>query len=131
MILYVYKKLVTVALGRGLTFGMTPAFAESTEVNHTTHSILQKQEQEQIPFNGYFISMDDHYIVVANITTKEEALSYQNDWWELAAQNKILRVPISVGDHYLLGKKLNVFSVGWTFSMPSIAVIPTIETVIE
>ncbi|PFI75655.1 DUF3221 domain-containing protein [Bacillus cereus] len=114
----------TVALGCGLTVGMTP----STEVpaNHTTHSILQKQEQ--IPFTRYVISVDDNYIVVANTTTKEEALSYQNDLWELAAQNKILRVSISGGDHYLLGEKLNVFSVGSTFSIPPIAVMPTIET---
>ncbi|EOO23012.1 hypothetical protein ICM_06235 [Bacillus cereus BAG1X2-3] len=56
--------------------------------------------------------MDANYLVVANITTKEEALSYQNDWWELFAQNKILRVPISAGDHYLPCEKLNVFSVG-------------------
>ncbi|MGU3443206.1 DUF3221 domain-containing protein [Bacillus cereus] len=132
---YVYKKLVTVAtivaLGCGLTIGMTPAFANSTggPANHTKHSILQ--EQEQIPFTGYVISVDYNYLVVANTTTKEEALSYQNDWWELAAQNKILRVPISAGDHYLLVEKFNVFSVGWTFSIPPIAVMPTIETVIK
>ncbi len=29
---------------------------------------------------------------------KEEALSYQKNWWELASQNKILRVPISNED---------------------------------
>ncbi|EOP90879.1 hypothetical protein IGM_02141 [Bacillus cereus HuB4-4] len=129
------KKLVTVAttvaLGCGLTVGITPTFADSNEVlaNHTTHSIVQKQEQ--IPFTGYVISVDDNYLVVANTTTKEEALSYQNDWWELASQNKILRVPIFSGDHYLLGEKLNVFSVGWASSIPPIAVMPTIETVIE
>ncbi|ALL11840.1 hypothetical protein BTXL6_11260 [Bacillus thuringiensis] len=129
------KKLVTVAttvvLGCGLTIGMTPAFADANggPANHTTHSIFQ--EQEQIPFTGYVISVDNNYLVVANTTTKEEALSYQNDWWELAAQNKILRVPISDGDHYLLGEKLNVFSVGWTFSIPPIAVMPTIERIIN
>ncbi|WP_436866791.1 DUF3221 domain-containing protein [Bacillus fungorum] len=129
------KKLVivatTVALGYGLTVGMTPVFADFNggPANYTTHSILH--EQEQIPFTGYVISVDNNYLVVANTTTKEEALSYQNDWWELAAQNKILRVPISSGDYYLLGDKLNVFSVGWTFSIPPIAVMPTIEIVIE
>lgn len=75
--------------------------------------------------------MDDNYLVVANTIKKEEALSYQNDWWELASQNKILRVPVSSEDCYLSGEKLNVFSVGWTFSIPPIAVMPTIETVIE
>lgn len=75
--------------------------------------------------------MDGNYLVVANTTTKEEALSYQNDWWHWASQNKILRVPISSGDHYLPGEKLNVFSVDWTFSIPPIAIMPTIETVIE
>lgn len=129
------KKLLTVAttvsLGCGLTVGLVPAFADPNEApaNHTKHSILQ--EQEQIPFTGYVISVDANYLVVASTTTKEEALSYQNDWWELAAQNKILRVPISAEDYYLLGEKLNVFSIGWNFSIPPIAVIPTIEKVIE
>ncbi len=71
---------------------------------------------------GYVISVDGNYLVVANTTTKEEALSYQGDWWELASQNKILRVPIYAGDHYQLGEKLNVLSAGWTFSILSIAV---------
>ncbi|MBW3496364.1 DUF3221 domain-containing protein [Bacillus sp. FDAARGOS_1420] len=129
------KKLVNVAtivaLGFGLTVGITPAFADFNEVlaSHTTYPTVQKQEQ--IPFTGYVISVDDNYLVVANTTTKEEALSYQNDWWEVASQNEILRVPISSGDHYLPGEKLNIYSVGWTFSIPPIAVMPNIETVIE
>lgn len=86
------KKLVTVAttvaLGCGLTVGMTPAFAEFNggPANHTTHFILQ--EQGQVPFTGYVISVDDHYLVVANTTTKEEALSYQNGWWKLLLKIK-------------------------------------------
>ncbi|MED2765982.1 DUF3221 domain-containing protein [Bacillus thuringiensis] len=125
------KKLVIVALGCGLTVGITTAFADSNEVlaNYTTHSTVQKQEQ--ISFTGYVISVDDNYLVIAKTTTKEEALSSQNDWWELTSQNKILRVPIFSGDHYLPVDKLNVFSVGWIFSIPPIAVIPTIETVTE
>ncbi|AFU17388.1 hypothetical protein ABEX53_20450 [Bacillus toyonensis] len=57
------KKLVivatTVALGCGLNVDITPAFAYFNEVlaNHTTHSTIQKQEQ--IPFTGYVISVDD------------------------------------------------------------------------
>ncbi|EOP91351.1 hypothetical protein IGM_01997 [Bacillus cereus HuB4-4] len=129
------KKLATVAttvvLGCGFTVGITPAIADSNEVsvNYTTNSTIKKQEQ--IPFTGYVISVDGNYLVVANTTTKEEALSYQNDWWELASQNKILRVPIYTGEHYLPGEKLNVFSVGWTFSIPPIAVMPTIEKVVD
>ncbi|OUB80930.1 DUF3221 domain-containing protein [Bacillus wiedmannii] len=129
------KKLVTVAttviLGCGLTVGISPTFADSNEVpaNHKTYSTINKQEQ--IPFTGYVVSVDHNYLVVANTATKEEALSYQNDWWELASQNKILRVPIFAGDHYLPGEKLNVFSVGWTFSIPPIAVMPTIEKVVD
>jgi len=49
----------------------------------------------------------------------------------LASQNKILRVPIPSGDYYLLGEKLNIYSVGWTFSIPPIAVIPTIKPIME
>ncbi|MEC2872571.1 DUF3221 domain-containing protein [Bacillus bombysepticus] len=129
------QKLVTVtttvALGCGFTFGLTPAFADSNEVSANNTSISSVQKQEQTPFTGYVISVDSNYLVVANTFTKDEALSHQNDWWELASQNKILRVPISAGDHYLLGEKLNVFSAAWTFSIPPIAVMPTIEKVVE
>ncbi|WP_336771255.1 DUF3221 domain-containing protein [Bacillus bombysepticus] len=129
------KKLVpvatTVALACGLTVGATPAIADSNEVsvNYTTRSTIKRQQQ--IPFTAYVISIDGNYLVAANTTTKEEVLSYQNDWWELISQNKILRVPIYTEDHYLPGEKLNVFSVGWTFSIPPIAVMPTIEKVVD
>ncbi|PFA91053.1 DUF3221 domain-containing protein [Bacillus cereus] len=129
------KKLITVAttvtLGCGLTVGMNTTYADSNEVsvNYTTHSTIKKQEQK--PFIGYVISVDCNYLVVANTTTKEEALSYQNDWWKLASKNKILRVPINTGDYYLIGEKTNVFSIGWTFSIPPIAVMPTIEKVVD
>ncbi|MGE6553322.1 DUF3221 domain-containing protein [Bacillus mycoides] len=129
------KKLVTVAttlaLGCGFTFGITPAFADSNEVstNYTPISTIQKQEQ--MPFTGYVISMDRHYLVLADILTKEEALSYQNDWWELVSQNKILRVPLSNAEHYALGDKLQVHAAAWTASLPPIAVMPTIEKVAE
>ncbi|MGR5965914.1 DUF3221 domain-containing protein [Bacillus cereus] len=129
------KKLVTVAttlaLGCGVSFGITPAFADSNEVstNHTSISTIEKLEQT--PFTGYIISVDNNYLVVADTPSKEEALFYQNDWWELAFQNKILRVPISSGDTYALGEKLNIFAKAWTYSIPPIAVMPTIEKIVE
>ncbi|PEA88870.1 DUF3221 domain-containing protein [Bacillus thuringiensis] len=129
------KKLATVAtalaLGCGITFSSTPAFADSNEVSTKNVSNKEEQVRIQIPFTGYVISADDNYLVVADTATKEEALAYQNDWWELAYQNKILRVPISAEDQYVVGEKLNVFSVGWTFSIPPIAVMPIIEKVTE
>lgn len=129
------QKLVTVAttlaLGWGFTFSSAPAFADSNAVSTKTTSAKEEQVRIQIPFTGYVISADDDYLVVADTATKEEALSYQNNWWELAAQGKILQVPISAVDNYVLGEKLNVFSVGWTKSIPPIAVGPTIEKVIE
>ncbi|MGR5964936.1 DUF3221 domain-containing protein [Bacillus cereus] len=129
------KKLVTVAttltLGCGFSFGITPAFADSNEVSTTNTPISSIQKQEQMPFTGYVISVDSNYLIVADTSTKEEALSYQNDWWELASQSKILRVPISSGDNYALGEKLNVFAKAWTFSIPPIAIMPTIEKVVE
>ncbi|AEA14339.1 MULTISPECIES: DUF3221 domain-containing protein [Bacillus] len=129
------KKLVTVAttlaLGCGFSFSITPAFADSNEVSTTNTPISSIQNQEQLSFTGYVISVDSHYLVVANTSTKEEALSYQNNWWELASQNKILRVPISSGDNYALGEKLNVFAKAWTYSIPPIAIMPTIEKVVE
>ncbi|PGK30634.1 DUF3221 domain-containing protein, partial [Bacillus anthracis] len=70
---------------------------------------------------------DNNYLVVAATSTKDEALAYQHDWWDLVSQNKILRVPISNSEDYQLGEKLNVYAVGWTASLPPIAVMPTIE----
>ncbi|OUB50169.1 DUF3221 domain-containing protein [Bacillus thuringiensis] len=129
------KKLVTVAttlaLGCGFSFSITPAFADSNAVSTTNTPISSIHNQEQLPFTGYVISVDSNYLIVADTSTKEEALSYQNDWWELASQNKILRVPISSVDNYALGEKLNVFAKAWTFSIPPIAIMPTIEKVVE
>ncbi|WP_377867361.1 DUF3221 domain-containing protein [Bacillus sp. R86525] len=125
------QKLVTtvtaLTLGCGFIFGLTPALADSnkTSANNTPVHSIQNQEQE--PFTGYVISVDKNYLVVAATSTKDEALAYQNDWWDLVSQNKILRVPISDGGNYTLGEKLNVYAVGWTASLPPIAVMPTIE----
>ncbi|HFK1716937.1 DUF3221 domain-containing protein [Bacillus sp. FSL L8-0199] len=127
------QKLVTtvtaLTLGCGFTFGLTPAFADSTKVsaNNTHVHSIQNQEQEQEPFTGYVISIENNYLVVAATPTKDEALTYQHDWWDLVSQNKILRVPVSDSENYKLGEKLNVYAVGWTASLPPIAVMPTIE----
>ncbi|MEB9739513.1 DUF3221 domain-containing protein, partial [Bacillus cereus] len=103
------QKLVTtvtaLTLGCGFTFGLTPALADSTKIsaNNTPVHFIQNQEQE--PFTGYVISVDKNYLVVAATSTKDEALAYQNDWWDLVSQNKILRVPLSDGENYTLGEK--------------------------
>lgn len=129
------QKMVTVAttlvLGCGFTFGLTPAFAESNETTMKNTNIKEEQVRIQIPFTGYIISTNQNYLIVADTSTKEEALFYKNDWWELAYQNKILRVPISVSDHFVVGEKVNVFSVAWTYSIPPIALMPIIEKVEE
>ncbi|MEC3018505.1 MULTISPECIES: DUF3221 domain-containing protein [Bacillus cereus group] len=107
------QKLVTtvtaLTLGCGFTFGLTPAFADSNKINTPIHSI---QNQEQEPFTGYVISIDNNYLVVAATSTKDEALIYQHNWWDLVSQNKILRVPVSDSEHYTLDEKLNVYAVG-------------------
>ncbi|HDR8487547.1 TPA: DUF3221 domain-containing protein [Bacillus cereus] len=125
------QKLVTtvtaLTLGCGFTFGLTPAFADSTKISANNTPVHSIQNQEQEPFTGYIISVDKNYLVVAATSTKDEALAYQNDWWELVSQNKILRVPLSGGENYALGEKINVYAVGWTASLPPIAVMPTIE----
>ncbi|PFE16312.1 DUF3221 domain-containing protein [Bacillus cereus] len=125
------QKLVTtvtaLALGCGFTFGLTPAFADSTKISANNTPVHSLQNQEQEPFTGYVISVDKNYLVVAATSTKDEALAYQNDWWDLVSQNKILRVPVSGVENYTLGEKLNVYAVGWTASLPPIAVMPTIE----
>ncbi|WP_044796665.1 hypothetical protein [Bacillus cereus] len=125
------QKLITtvtaLTLGCGFTFGLTPAFADSNKMSANNTPVHSIQNQEQEPFTGYVISVDKNYLVVAATSTKDEALAYQNDWWDLVSQNKILRVPVSGGGNYTLGEKLNVYAVGWTASLPPIAVMPTIE----
>ncbi|PGS65389.1 DUF3221 domain-containing protein [Bacillus cereus] len=127
------QKLVAVAttLALGFTFGLTPALADSNNISVKTNSTKEEQVRIQIPFTGYIISINEHYLIVADTSTKEEALTYQNDWWELAYQNKILRVPISAEDQYVVGEKLNVFATAWTYSIPPIAMMPIIEIVNE
>lgn len=127
------QKLIIVAttltLGCGFTFSSAPAFADVNDNSTKNTSVKKEQVQVQIPFTGYVIATDDNYLIIANTATKEEALSYQKDWWGLVSQNKILRVPISNSDNYLVGDKLNIFSAGWTFSIPPIAILSTIEKV--
>ncbi|WP_237982003.1 DUF3221 domain-containing protein [Bacillus thuringiensis] len=127
------QKLVTtvtaLTLGCGFTVGLTPAFADSNKVSVSTTPIHSIQKQE--PFTGYVISVENNYLVVAATSTKDEALAYQNDWWELVSQNKILRVPVSNGENYTIGEQLNVYAAAWTKSLPPIAVMPKIEKVIQ
>lgn len=92
---------------------------------------IRIHKQEQDPFTGYVISVENNYLVVASTSTKDEALAYQNDWWELVNQNKILRVPISDGENYTIGEQLNVYAAAWTKSLPPIAVMPKIEKVLQ
>ncbi|OTW90651.1 DUF3221 domain-containing protein (plasmid) [Bacillus thuringiensis serovar sumiyoshiensis] len=125
------QKLVTtvtaLTLGCGFTFGLTPAFADSTKISANNTPVHSIQNQEQEPFTGYVISVDKNYLVIAATSTKYEALAYLNDWWDLVSQNKILRVPVLDGENYTLGEKLNVYAVGWMVSSSPIAVMPTIE----
>ncbi|WP_144499405.1 DUF3221 domain-containing protein [Bacillus sp. FDAARGOS_235] len=129
------QKLVTtvtaLTLGCGFTFGLTPAFADSNNSSGSATLVHSIQNQEQEPFTGYVISLDNNYLIVAATSTKDEALAYQTDWWELVSQNKILRVPVSNGEDYTLGEKLNIYAAAWTKSLPPIAVMPTIEKVFQ
>ncbi|MEE6185130.1 DUF3221 domain-containing protein [Bacillus pretiosus] len=129
------QKLVTtvtaLTLGCGFTFGSTPAFADSNKASVSIAPIYSIHKQEQDPFTGYVISVENNYLVVASTSTKDEALAYQNDWWELVNQNKILRVHISDGENYTIGEQLNVYAAAWTKSLPPIAVMPKIEKVIQ
>ncbi|MES5957348.1 DUF3221 domain-containing protein [Bacillus fungorum] len=122
--------VTALTLGCGFTFGLTPALADSNKNSANNTPVHSIQNQEQEPFTGYVISVDNNYLVVAATSTKDEALAYQHDWWDLVSQNKILRVPISNNEDYQLGEKLNVYAVGWTASLPPIAVMPTIEKVV-
>ncbi|EJR28488.1 MULTISPECIES: DUF3221 domain-containing protein [Bacillus cereus group] len=119
--------VTALTLGYGFTFGLSPVFADSNQNSVSSKPVHSVQIQEQDPFTGYIILVDNNYLVVAATSTRDEALAYQNDWWELVFQNKILRVPISNTEHYKLGEKLDVYAVGCTASLPPMAVMPTIE----
>ncbi|NKQ20732.1 DUF3221 domain-containing protein [Brevibacillus laterosporus] len=122
--------VTTLTLGFGFTMGVAPAFADSNQ-SVLQHASISSIEKEEHPFTGYVISIDDMYMVVANTSTQEDALFYKDDWWELASQNKILRVPISTGDDYVLGEKLNIYATAWSLSIPPIAIAPTIEKIAD
>ncbi len=123
--------VTALTLGCGFTFELTPAFAGSNKVSANNIPVHSIQNQEQEPFTGYVISVENNYLVVAATSTKDEALAYQHAWWDLVSQNKILRVPVSDGDNYTLGEKLNIYAAAWTKSLPPIAVMPTIEKVFQ
>ncbi|EJR28483.1 MULTISPECIES: DUF3221 domain-containing protein [Bacillus cereus group] len=127
----VVTTVTALTVGLGLTAGLAPAFADSQKMSIHSASSSSIQKQEQTLFTGYVISVDSKYIIVADTPTKEEAFSHQKDWWELVSQNKILKVPVSDGGNYTLGEKLNVYAVAWTASLPPMAVMPTIEKVVE
>ena len=123
--------VTALTLGCGFTFGLTPAFADFNKISANNIPVHSIQNQEQEPFTGYVISVENNYLVVAATSTKDEALAYQHDWWDLVSQNKILRVPVSDDENYTLGEKLNVYAAAWTKSLPPIAVMPTIEKVFQ
>lgn len=129
------QKLVTVAttlaLGCGFTFGLTPASAASNEPSTEHISISSFEKQQQTLFTGYVVSVDSHYMTIANTPTMEEALLYQENWGDLVNQNKILLVPVLYNNSYTIGDKLDVYFKAMTMSLPPIAMSPIIEKVTE
>ncbi|HDR7711201.1 TPA: DUF3221 domain-containing protein [Bacillus cereus] len=129
------KKLVTVvttlALGCGFTFGLTPAFADSTEPSTNRTSISSVEKQKQKPFTGYVVSINDNYMTVLDTPTLEEALLYQENWWNLVSKNKVLIVPVPKDNSYTVKDKLNIKFTAMTMSLPPIAISPIIEKIAE
>ncbi|MED2762583.1 DUF3221 domain-containing protein [Bacillus thuringiensis] len=121
--------VTTLTLGCGIVFGSTSTFADSTNV--FSPSPIEDEARIQIPFTGYVISVDSHHLIIVDASTKEEALSYQDNWWKLISQNKILKVPILNSEHYTLGEKLHIYAAAWTKSLPPIAISPVIEKAIN
>lgn len=121
--------LTTLTLGCGIFFSSTPTFADSTNV--FSSSLIEDEARIQIPFTGYIVSVDSHHLIIVDASTKEEALSYQDNWWKLISQNKVLKVPILNSGHYTLGEKLHVYAAAWTKSLPPVAITPVIEKAIN
>ncbi|WP_046655275.1 hypothetical protein [Paenibacillus larvae] len=127
------KTLIAVAtsltLGLGLTAGLTPAFAHSDESSLKDTSISSASKQEQLPFTGYVISVGDVYMTIVDAPSIEEALN--GDWGDLLDQGKILIAPIPENKTYAVGDKVNVFYELAHRSNPPIAILPTIEKVLD
>ncbi|AQR79350.1 DUF3221 domain-containing protein [Paenibacillus larvae] len=125
------KKLVAVAtsltLGLGFAAGATPTFAHSNDT--LSPSVSSVEKQDQIKFTGYITSIGDVYATVVDASTKEEAL--KGNWVDLVNQNKVLLVPVPQNEKFVVGDKVNVFYQIMHPSNPPIAILPTIEKVIE
>ncbi|MEC3224696.1 DUF3221 domain-containing protein [Bacillus thuringiensis] len=131
----VKQKLVTLAttlvLGCGFTFGITPTSAASNENTTNLISNSSFEKQQQIHFTGYVVSVDSNYMTIVDTPTMEKAQMYQENWWNLVNENKILLVPVLDNNSYTIGDKLDVYFEAMTMSLPPIAMSPIVEKVTE
>ncbi|AJA23092.1 TPA: DUF3221 domain-containing protein [Bacillus thuringiensis] len=131
----VKQKLVTLAttlvLGCGFTFGITPASAASNENTTDLISTSSFEKLQQIHFTGYVVSVDSNYMTIVDTPTMEKAQMYQENWWNLVNENKILLVPVLDNNSYTIGDKLDVYFEAMTMSLPPIAMSPIVEKVAE
>lgn len=121
----------TLALGWGVTAGITPALAHSDVSPSNDTSIYCLVKEDRLPFTGYVISISHGHMLVADTPTREEALFYLGSWWVLAFQDKLLKVPISNPAPYMIGEKVKVFARAMTNSIPALAIVPKIERIQE
>lgn len=131
----VKQKLVTLAttlvLGCGFTFGIKPTSAASNENTTNLISNSSFENQQQIHFTGYVVSVDSNYMTIVDTLTMEKAQMYQENWWNLVNENKILLVPVLDNNSYTIGDKLYVYFKAMTMSLPPIAMSPIVEKVAE
>ncbi|AMR88583.1 MULTISPECIES: DUF3221 domain-containing protein [Bacillus cereus group] len=131
----VKQKLVTLAttlvLGCGFTFGITPASAASNENTTDLISTSSFEKLQQIHFTGYVVSVDSNYMTIVDTPTMEKAQMYQENWWNLVNEKKILLVPVLDNNSYTIGDKLDVYFEAMTMSLPPIAMSPIVEKVAE
>lgn len=123
----------TIALGCGITAGAAPAMAysdvpPSSDVPPPNHSLVK---EERLPFTGYVMFIAHDYMLVADTPTREEALLSLGNWWVLAFQDKLLKVPISSPIDYNIGEKVKVYARAMTNSIPPLAIVPNIERLPE
>ncbi|PEA86657.1 DUF3221 domain-containing protein [Bacillus thuringiensis] len=104
---------ITLTLGCGFTFGLTPASAASNESSANR------------------VSIDNNYMTVIDTPTLEEGLLYQENWQDLVNKAKVLIVPVPEDTAYTVKDKLYVKYTIVTMSLPPIALSPIIEKVTE
>lgn len=80
---------------------------------------------------GFVTSINENYMTVMDVLTKEKAMKLQQDLYTAALQHKALLVPINKDMNFATGNKVSAFTKAVTHSIPAHAIAPTIKKIIN